>query len=73
MTDVIIEDPIKQQLPVFHPPLKRSQAAVLLPTTTNAIHADPCVSIMFREKTLVTTDRRGRIRTWGRPPKEFML
>lgn len=69
MSDVIVEDPIKQPPPVLHPPLKRNQAAVLLPTTTKTVHADPCLNILFRENTIVTTDRRGRIRTWGRPQK----
>ncbi|KAI8638183.1 WD40-repeat-containing domain protein, partial [Parasitella parasitica] len=65
--DVIVEDQLKQHIPVLHPTLKKNQAAVLQPTTIKAIHADPCLSLMFREQTLVTTDRRGRIRTWGRP------
>lgn len=65
--DVIVEDQLKQHMPVLHPPVKKNQAAVLQPTTINAIHADPCLSLTFREHTLVTTDRRGRIRTWGRP------
>ncbi|KAI7888305.1 WD40-repeat-containing domain protein [Mucor mucedo] len=54
-------------LPVLHPPMKKNQAAILQPTTVSTIHADPCISLLFRESTLVTTDRRGRIRTWGRP------
>jgi hypothetical protein len=57
----------QQHLPVLHPPLKKNQAAILQPTTIKMIHADPCVSIQFRENSLVTTDRRGRIRIWGRP------
>ncbi|KAL7317078.1 hypothetical protein PS15m_003479 [Mucor circinelloides] len=65
--DVIVEEQLKQHMPVLHPPVKKNQAAVLQPTTINAIHADPCLSLTFREHTLVTTDRRGRIRTWGRP------
>jgi hypothetical protein len=65
--DVIVEDQLKQHLPVLHPPLRKNQAAILQPTTVKAIHADPCVSLVFRENTLVTTDRRGRVRTWGRP------
>lgn len=54
-------------LPLLHPPVKKNQAAILQPITVSTIHADPCVSLSFRESTLVTTDRRGRIRTWGRP------
>ncbi|KAI7902357.1 WD40-repeat-containing domain protein [Cokeromyces recurvatus] len=65
--DVIMEDQIKHYLPVYHPPLKKNQSAILQPTTIKAIHADPCLSLQFRERTLVTTDRRGRIRIWGRP------
>ncbi|KAG2230777.1 hypothetical protein INT48_001679 [Thamnidium elegans] len=61
------EEENHQHLPVLHPPLKKHQAAILLPSTVKAIHADPCTSLAFREFTLVTTDRRGRIRTWGRP------
>ncbi|CEP07401.1 hypothetical protein [Parasitella parasitica] len=65
--DVIVEDQLKQHIPVLHPPVKKNQAAILQPTTIKAIHADPCLSLIFREHTFVTTDRRGRIRTWGRP------
>lgn len=56
-----------QHVPVLHPPLKKNQAAILQPTTVKAVHADPCVSLTIKEDMLITTDRRGRIRTWGRP------
>lgn len=65
--DVIAEDQLQDHLPVLHPPLRKNQAAILQPITVKAIHADPCVSLTFRENTLITTDRRGRVRTWGRP------
>ncbi|CAO3637296.1 unnamed protein product [Mucor hiemalis] len=57
----------QQHVPVLHPPLKKNQAAILQPTTVKAVHADPCVSLTIKEDMLITTDRRGRIRTWGRP------
>jgi hypothetical protein len=66
-TDDMVEEQIKQHLPVLHPPLKKTQAAILLPTTTREVHPDPCLSLLFRENTIVTTDRRGRTFTWGRP------
>ncbi|PHZ08561.1 WD40 repeat-like protein [Rhizopus microsporus ATCC 52813] len=53
--------------PVLHPPIKKNQAAILQPTTIHNIHADPCVSIAFKQDYMITTDRRGRIRIWGRP------
>lgn len=53
--------------PVLHPPIKKNQAAILQPTTIHNIHADPCVSIVFKQDYMITTDRRGRIRIWGRP------
>ncbi|KAI8072152.1 WD40-repeat-containing domain protein [Gilbertella persicaria] len=65
--DTVEEQWKQQHLPVLHPPLKKNQAAILQPTTIRAIHADPCLSVTFRQDTIVTTDRRGRIRTWGRP------
>lgn len=61
------EEEQPMHLPVLHPPMKKNQAAILQPTIVSAIHADPCVSLLFTESVLVTTDRRGRIRTWGRP------
>lgn len=61
------EDEQHQHLPVLHPTIKKNQAAILQPTIISAIHADPCVSLLFKESILVTTDRRGRIRTWSRP------
>lgn len=61
------QQPPQQYLPIIHPALKKNQAAILQPTTIKAVHADPCVSLVFREDSFTTTDRRGRIRTWGRP------
>jgi hypothetical protein len=54
-------------LPTIHPLIKKNLTAVLQPTIVRIIHADPCVGLEFREQMLVTTDRRGRTRTWGRP------
>jgi hypothetical protein len=57
----------EQRLPVLHPPVKKNYAALLQPTTMITIHADPCVSVQFTEDYMMTTDRRGRTRIWGRP------
>lgn len=65
--DDMVEDQLKQHLPVLHPPVKKTQSAILLPTTTQEIHPDPCISLQFRENCLITTDRRGRVCMWGRP------
>lgn len=62
------EDDIEEHpLPVLHPPIKKNYAAILQPTTVITAHADPCVSIQFTDELLVTTDRRGKTRIWGRP------
>ncbi|KAI8987650.1 WD40-repeat-containing domain protein [Mycotypha africana] len=65
--EVLSGDAFQQHAPVMHPVVKKSQAAILLPTTVRTIHSDPCLSLTFKENTLITTDRRGKIRTWGRP------
>ncbi|KAI9315108.1 WD40-repeat-containing domain protein [Dichotomocladium elegans] len=55
--------------PTLHPIQSKNHVAFLQPTVVKAIHADPCVGIYFREDVIVTTDRRGRVSVWQRPPK----
>ncbi|SAL95558.1 hypothetical protein [Absidia glauca] len=54
-------------MPTLHPAPNKSQVPLLQPSTSRSLHADPCVDLIFRQDCIVTTDRRGRIRTWGRP------
>lgn len=54
-------------MPTLHPAPNKSQVPLLQPSTSRTLHADPCVDLIFRQDCIVTTDRRGRIRTWGRP------
>ncbi|KAF7732553.1 hypothetical protein EC973_003300 [Apophysomyces ossiformis] len=54
-------------LPTLHPVASKTQVPFLQPTTVQMVHADPCTDIIFREDCIVTADRRGRVRTWGRP------
>ncbi|CAO3624236.1 unnamed protein product [Cunninghamella echinulata] len=54
-------------MPTLHPSPNKTQVPLLQPSTIKTIHADPCMNILFRYDAIVTTDRRGRIRTWGRP------
>ncbi|OAC99066.1 hypothetical protein MUCCIDRAFT_148983 [Mucor lusitanicus CBS 277.49] len=39
----------------------------LQPIVKQTIHPDPCVDIVYREDSVITTDRRGRVRVWSRP------
>lgn len=55
------------QLPTIHPAQSKSQVPFLQPIVKQTIHPDPCVDIVFRQDAIITTDRRGRIRAWGRP------
>ncbi|KAI9357750.1 WD40-repeat-containing domain protein [Pilaira anomala] len=57
----------QQQLPTIHPALKKCQVPFLQPIVKQTIHPDPCVDIVYRMDSIVTTDRRGRIRVWSRP------
>lgn len=58
----------QQQLPTIHPALKKCQVPFLQPIVKQTIHPDPCVDVVYRMGSIVTTDRRGRIRVWSRPP-----
>ncbi|OAD75208.1 hypothetical protein PHYBLDRAFT_26020, partial [Phycomyces blakesleeanus NRRL 1555(-)] len=53
--------------PTVHPVLTKTQVSVLQPVCSQKIHADPCVDLHFGKSTVVTSDRRGCVRTWGRP------
>lgn len=55
------------RLPIVHPAPNKNQVPFLQPIAVRTIHSDPCVDIIYREDAIVTTDRRGRIRTWARP------
>ncbi|KAL7326076.1 hypothetical protein PS15p_208466 [Mucor circinelloides] len=55
------------KLPTIHPALSKCQVPFLQPITKQTIHPDPCVDIVYREDSIVTTDRRGRVRVWSRP------
>ncbi|KAI8974713.1 WD40-repeat-containing domain protein [Pilobolus umbonatus] len=70
----IVPEQKEADMPVFHPPVKNMAASTLQPTTVRVVHADPCVSVCFREKSILTTDRRGKVHIWGRPsPDETVL
>ncbi|KAI8584751.1 hypothetical protein K450DRAFT_217839 [Umbelopsis ramanniana AG] len=55
------------RLPVIHPAPNKNQVSFLQPIAVRSVHSDPCVDIIYREDAIVTTDRRGRVRTWTRP------
>ncbi|KAI9024382.1 WD40-repeat-containing domain protein [Phycomyces nitens] len=63
---VVADEPLVS-IPIVHPVLTKTQVSVLQPVCSQKIHADPCVDLHFRKSTVVTSDRRGCIRTWGRP------
>ncbi|SAL99761.1 hypothetical protein [Absidia glauca] len=54
-------------MPTLHPAPNKTQVPLLQPSTIRTQHADPCVDLVFRQHGILTADRRGRIRTWGRP------
>jgi hypothetical protein len=54
-------------MPTLHPAPNKTQVPLLQPSTIRTLHADPCVDLVFRQHGILTADRRGRIRTWGRP------
>ncbi|KAI8391057.1 WD40-repeat-containing domain protein [Radiomyces spectabilis] len=66
-TPAEVEKPYHVQLPTIHPVPNKTQVPYLQPITVQTVHADPCVDILFRQDCIVTTDRRGRLRKWGRP------
>ncbi|KAF9929621.1 hypothetical protein FBU30_001410 [Linnemannia zychae] len=53
---------------VARPPERRSRVAMLQPLMATAIHHEPLASITFREDAILTSDRRGHIKVWKRPP-----
>lgn len=55
------------QVPTIHPAVSKSQVPFLQSIVNRTIHPDPCVGIAFRQDAIITTDRRGRVRAWGRP------
>jgi hypothetical protein len=55
------------QLPTIHPALSKCQVPFLRPIVKQTIHPDPCVDVLYKDDCIVTTDRRGRVRSWARP------
>lgn len=55
------------RLPTIHPAASKCQVPFLQPIVKQIIHPDPCVDVIYRDQSIVTTDRRGRVRVWGRP------
>ncbi|KAI1308742.1 hypothetical protein EDD11_004180 [Mortierella claussenii] len=53
---------------LVRPPEPRSHVAMLQPLMVKGIHQEPLASITFREDAIMTSDRRGHIKVWGRPP-----
>ncbi|KAG0041111.1 hypothetical protein BGZ83_002332 [Gryganskiella cystojenkinii] len=52
----------------IRPPEPRSHVAMLQPLMAKGIHHEPLASITFREDAIMTSDRRGHIKVWKRPP-----
>ncbi|KAF9099160.1 hypothetical protein BGX29_007275 [Mortierella sp. GBA35] len=57
-----------QGMQVVRPPEPRSHVAMLQPLMAKGIHQEPLSGITFREDAIMTTDRRGHIKVWKRPP-----
>jgi hypothetical protein len=57
----------QEKLPTIHPALDKCQVPFLQPIVKQTIHPDPCVDILYKNDSIITTDRRGRIRSWSRP------
>ncbi|KAI9491197.1 WD40-repeat-containing domain protein [Zychaea mexicana] len=55
------------RLATMHPILNKDQVPYLQPVMSQTVHADPCTYISFHKDCIVTADRRGKVRTWGRP------
>ncbi|KAI9262119.1 WD40-repeat-containing domain protein [Phascolomyces articulosus] len=55
------------RLATVHPILNKDQVPYLQPVMSQMVHADPCSFIAFHKDCIVTGDRRGKVRTWGRP------
>ncbi|KAK3825813.1 MAG: WD40-repeat-containing domain protein [Benniella sp.] len=53
---------------IVRPPEPRSHVAMLQPMMSKNIHVEPLSGITFREDAIMTSDRRGHVRVWKRPP-----
>lgn len=53
---------------IVRPPEPRSHVAMLQPMMAKNVHVEPLSGITFREDAIMTSDRRGHIRVWKRPP-----
>ncbi|KAF9435391.1 hypothetical protein BGZ76_006398, partial [Entomortierella beljakovae] len=53
---------------IVKPPEPRSHVAMLQPLVAKDVHQEPLASITFREDAILTSDRRGHIKIWKRPP-----
>ncbi|KAI8994322.1 WD40-repeat-containing domain protein [Gaertneriomyces semiglobifer] len=50
-----------------HPVMGRSEVAMLEPFMVKSIHDQPLTCVVFREDAIVTADRSGIVKIWGRP------
>lgn len=55
------------KLPTIHPAPSKNKVPFLQPIVKKTIHADPCKDIIYKDNSIITTDRRGRVCIWGRP------
>ncbi|KAG0001551.1 hypothetical protein BGZ65_003385 [Modicella reniformis] len=53
---------------IVRAPEPRSHVAMLQPMMAKGIHVEPLAGITFREDAIMTSDRRGHIKVWKRPP-----
>lgn len=60
--------PSNNSVQTIRPPEPRSHVAMLQPMMAKGIHVDPLAGITFREDAIMTSDRRGHIKVWKRPP-----
>lgn len=59
---------VAQGMQVVRPPEPRSHVAMLQPLMAKGIHQEPLAGITFREDAIMTSDRRGHVKVWKRPP-----
>ncbi|KAF9109852.1 hypothetical protein BGX27_007118 [Mortierella sp. AM989] len=57
-----------QSVQVVRPPEPRSHVAMLQPLMVKGVHQEPLASITFKDDAILTSDRRGHIKVWKRPP-----
>ncbi|KAF8976320.1 hypothetical protein BGZ46_008361 [Entomortierella lignicola] len=57
---------------IVRPPEPRSHVAMLQPLIVKGIHKEPLASVTFREDAILTSDRRGHIKVWKRPPTSLL-